>query len=45
MIKLLNKLFAINLYEGNPLRYRENQFTVAELEKRLIEEMNGYKER
>jgi hypothetical protein len=41
MIKLLNKLFAINLYGGNPLRYRENQFTVAELEKRLTEEVNG----
>jgi|TARA_Y100000389_G_scaffold52125_1_gene47932 hypothetical protein len=41
MIKLLNKLFAINLYGGNPLRYRENQFTLAELEKRLTEEVNG----
>ena len=41
MIRLLNKLFAINLYGGNPLRYRENQFTVAELEKRLTEEVNG----
>ena len=40
MMKFLNKLFAINLYEGNPLRYRENQFTVAELEKRLVEEVN-----
>jgi len=41
MIRLLNKLFAINLYGGNPLRYRENQFTLAELEKRLTEEVNG----
>ena len=41
MIKLLNKLFTINLYGGNPLRYRENQFTLAELEKRLVEEVNG----
>ena len=41
MIKLLNKRFAINLYGGNPLRYRENQFTLAELEKRLVEEVNG----
>jgi len=43
MIKLLNKLFSIDLYTGNPLRYREQQFTLAELEKRLVSEVNGYK--
>ena len=43
MIKLLNKLFSIDLYAGNPLRYREQQFTLAELEKRLVSEVNGYK--
>lgn len=43
MIKLLNKIFAIDLYAGKPLRYRESQFTIAELEKRLIAEVNGYR--
>lgn len=43
MKNILNKIFAIDLYAGKPLRYRESQFTIAELEKRLIAEVNGYK--
>jgi len=43
MKKFLTKIFAINLYEGKPLRYRESQFTIAELEKRLIAEVNGHR--
>tara|TARA_X000001316_G_C902211_1_gene20051 strand:- start:67 stop:201 length:135 start_codon:yes stop_codon:yes gene_type:complete len=43
MIKLLKKAFSINMYSGNPLRYRESNFTIAELEKRLVAEVNGYK--
>ena len=43
MTKILNKLFSIDLYQSNPLRYREQQFTLAELEKRLVAEVNVYK--
>jgi hypothetical protein len=43
MKKFLNKIFAIDLYAGKPLRYHESQFTIAELEKRLIAEVNGYR--
>ena len=45
MIKTLKKLFSINLYTGNPLRYRESQFTVAELEKRLTAQVNGFSQK
>ena len=32
---------ALNFYNGNPVRYRENYSNVADLEKRLVEEING----
>ena len=41
--KILKKIFSLNLYNGNPLRYREQQFTLAELERRLNAEVNGFK--
>ena len=43
MSKILKKIFSLNLYNGNPLRYREQQFTLAELERRLNAEVNGFK--
>ena len=35
---VLKNLFALNLYKGSPLKYREAAYTIAELEKRLMAE-------
>ena len=33
-------LFTLNLYKGSPLKYREANYTLNELEKRLTAEIN-----
>ena len=43
MRKFFKNLLSLNFYNGQPLRYRESQFTVAELERRLVAEVNGFK--
>ena len=43
MKKFLKELLSFNLYTGNPIKYRENYSSIAELENRLIEEVNGFK--
>ena len=45
MTKLLKNIFKLDLYSGKPLRYCESSYTIAELEKRLMAEVNGYKVR
>ena len=40
MNKVLKMLLALNLYKGSPLKYREANYTLNELEKRLTAEMN-----
>ena len=39
MNKVLKRLLALNLYKGSPLKYREANYTLNELEKRLTAEM------
>ena len=43
MIKILKDIFKLNFYTGRPLKYRESNYTLAELEKRLVSEVNGYR--
>ena len=56
MSKLLKNIFKMNFSDaktggwpgvemGQPLKYRESSYTVAELEKRLVAEVNGYRSR
>ena len=56
MTKLLKTIFKMNFSNAKtggwpgvemrqPLRYRESNYTVAELEKRLVAEVNGYRVR
>ena len=56
MTKLLKNIFKMNFTDaktggwpgtpmGQPLKYREAVYTVAELEKRLVAEVNGYRVR
>ena len=40
MNKLLKKLLRLNLYKGSPLKYREANYMLNELEKRLTAEIN-----
>ena len=40
MNKLLKKLLTLNFYKGSPLKYREANYTLNELEKRLTAEIN-----
>ena len=40
MNKLLETLLRLNLYKGSPLKYREANYTLNELEKRLTAEIN-----
>ena len=40
MNNLLKALFTLNLYKGSPLKYREANYTLNELEKRLTAEIN-----
>ena len=40
MTKLLKTLLMLNLYKGSPLKYRESNYTLTELEKRLTAEIN-----
>ena len=42
MKNVFKKLLALNFYSGSPLKYRESAYTIYELEKRLIAEVNGY---
>lgn len=43
MIAVLKKMFMIDMAKNTPmLKYRESQYTLAELERRLIAEINGY---
>ena len=42
MKNVLKKLLALDFYSGSPLKYRESAYTIYELEKRLIAEINGY---
>jgi len=41
----LKELLAFNSYTGNPIKYRERYSTIAEHEKRLVEEVNGFRKR
>jgi hypothetical protein len=41
MNKFLKTLLKLNLYKGSPLKYREANYTLNELEKRLTAEING----
>ena len=45
MKKFFKNLLSFSLYDGTPLKYRESNYTIAELEKRLISEVNGFKNR
>ena len=45
MKNFLKELLAFNLYTGNPIKYRERYSTIAEHEKRLIDEVNGFRKR
>ena len=56
MAKLLKNIFKMNFSNAKtggwpgvemaqPLKYRESSYTVAELEKRLVAEVNGYRVR
>ena len=40
MKKLFKTLLTLNLYKGSPLKYREANYTLNELEKRLTAEIN-----
>ena len=43
MIAALKKMFKIDMAKDAPLlKYRESQYTLAELERRLTAEINGY---
>lgn len=43
MIAVLKKLFALDIKRGRPLlKYREANYTLAELERRLNAEVQGY---
>lgn len=43
MIAVLKKMFKIDMAKDSPmLKYRESQYTLAELERRLTAEINGY---
>ena len=39
MNKLLKTLLRLDLYKGSPLKYRESNYTLNELEKRLTAEI------
>ena len=45
MKNVLKKLLALDFYSGSPLKYRESAYTIYELEKRLIAEINGYRQK
>jgi hypothetical protein len=56
MTKLLKNIFSMRFSDaknggwpgtpmGQPLKYRESSYTLAELEKRLVAEVNGYRVR
>ena len=40
---LLKKLLSFNIYSGKPLKYRESNYTLSELERRLNSEVNGFR--
>ena len=40
MKELLKTLLTLNFYKGSPLKYRESNYTLTELEKRLTAEIN-----
>lgn len=43
MIAVLKKLFSIDIAKERPmLKYRESNYTLAELERRLTAEVNGF---
>ena len=43
MIAVLKKMLKIDMAKDTPmLKYRESQYTLAELERRLTAEINGY---
>lgn len=43
MIAVLKKMFKIDMAKNTPmLKYRESQYTLAELERRLNAEIQGY---
>jgi hypothetical protein len=43
MIAALKKMLKIDITPGTPmLKYRESNYTLAELERRLTAEINGY---
>lgn len=43
MIAVLKKMFKIDMAKDTPLlKYRESQYTLAELERRLNAEIQGY---
>ncbi|MEK9696348.1 MAG: hypothetical protein VW270_11315 [Candidatus Poseidoniales archaeon] len=43
MIAVLKKMLKIDMAKNTPmLKYRESQYTLAELERRLTAEINGY---
>lgn len=43
MISVLKKMFKIDMAKNTPmLKYRESQYTLAELERRLNAEIQGY---
>ena len=43
MIAVLKKMFSLDIAKGTPmLKYRESNYTLAELERRLTAEVNGF---
>ena len=44
MVSILKKIFTmdISVKGSEPLKYRESQYTLAELERRLTAEVNGF---
>ena len=47
MLKFFQNLISFDFKpaNGTPLKYRESNYTIAELEKRLVSEVNGFKNR
>lgn len=44
MVSILKKIFTLDfsVKGSEPLKYRESQYTLAELERRLTAEVNGF---
>ena len=44
MYNIIKNILKLDFYTGKPLKYRESNYTLAELEKRLVAEVNGFRQ-